>query len=44
MTSEFSVEAVAKNFLRGNYGLDMEAMTGPEPADARENPPPANST
>ncbi|MFA4901273.1 MAG: PEP/pyruvate-binding domain-containing protein [Desulfobaccales bacterium] len=26
MTSESSVEAVANNFLQGNYGLDVEAM------------------
>jgi hypothetical protein len=30
MTSEISVEAVAKNFLAGNYRLDMEAMTAPD--------------
>jgi pyruvate,water dikinase len=29
MTSETSVEGVAKNFLAGNYRLDMEVMTAP---------------
>ena len=43
MTSESSVEAVAKNFLQGNYGLDMEAIAGAETAGARENSPPADS-
>ena len=28
MTSEAGVEAVAQNFLRGNYSLDMEAIAG----------------
>jgi pyruvate,water dikinase len=37
MTSETSVEAVAKNFLKGNYGLDMETIVGAETAGAREN-------
>ena len=28
MTSEAGVEAVAQNFLQGNYSLDMEAIAG----------------
>jgi len=32
MTSEAGVEAVAQNFLQGNYCLDMEAITAPTPA------------
>ena len=34
MTSEASVEVVAKNFLQGNYGLDRETMAGPADATA----------
>ncbi len=30
MTSEAGVEAVAQNFLQGNYSLDMEAIAGPD--------------
>jgi len=30
MTSEAGVEAVAHNFLQGNYSLDMEAIAGPD--------------
>ena len=43
MISEVSVEAVAQNFLKGNYNLDMAAMTGPETARDRGNSPPADS-
>lgn len=43
MTSETSVEAIAQNFLQGNYSLDMEAMVGAETTSAQENPTPANS-
>ena len=43
MTSEVGVEAVAKNFLQGNYSLDMKVIAGGEAADARENPPPVDS-
>ena len=38
MTSEISVEAVAKNFLAGNYRLDMEAMTAPDLETAPGSP------
>ena len=31
MTNEISVEAVAKNFLHGNYTLDMESLAGKAP-------------
>ncbi|MCK9376254.1 MAG: PEP-utilizing enzyme [Syntrophobacterales bacterium] len=40
MTSEISVEAVAQNFLQGNYTLDLNALTTP---DASPNPPPTDS-
>lgn len=43
MTSEISVETVAKNFLQGNYGLDMAAIAGAGAAAAQENSPPADS-
>jgi pyruvate,water dikinase len=43
MLSEASVEAVAQNFLQGNYGLDMEAMTGVETPSDRGNSPSADS-
>jgi pyruvate,water dikinase len=43
MTSEAGVEAVAQNFLQGNYGLDMNAIAGPDPTAAAPNPPPAGS-
>jgi pyruvate,water dikinase len=43
MTSEVSVEAVAQNFLKGNYNLDMAAMAGAEPARDRGNSPPVDS-
>jgi pyruvate,water dikinase len=43
MTSEISVEAVAKNFLAGNYTLDMESMAGVENANSAQNSPPADS-
>ena len=39
MTSELSIEAVAQNFLKGNYGLDLETMTAPASARARQNSP-----
>ena len=38
MTSEAGVEAVAQNFLQGNYGLDMEAIAGPDPEAAPGSP------
>ena len=38
MTSEAGVEAVAKNFLAGNYRLDMEAMTAPDLETAPGSP------
>jgi pyruvate,water dikinase len=38
MTSEISVEAVARNFLQGNYSLDVEAMAGPAAAAAPADP------
>ncbi|MFZ5447182.1 MAG: PEP/pyruvate-binding domain-containing protein [Thermodesulfobacteriota bacterium] len=38
MTSEISVEAVAKNFLQGNYSLDMAAITESEREDTAANP------
>jgi pyruvate,water dikinase len=43
MTSEVSVEAVARNFLQGNYSLEMEAMTGAESASTRPSSPPLDS-
>jgi pyruvate,water dikinase len=43
MTSEISVETVAKNFLQGNYALNMEAIAGVETADSQGNSPPADS-
>jgi hypothetical protein len=43
MTSEAGVEAVAQNFLQGNYRLDMEAIAGGGAATARENSSPADS-
>jgi hypothetical protein len=43
MLSEVSVEAVAQNFLKGNYDLDMAAMAGPETGRDQENSPPADS-
>jgi pyruvate, water dikinase len=43
MTSEYSVEAVAKNFLQGNYGLDMEAIAGAETANAQDSSSSADS-
>ena len=43
MTSEASVEAVAQNFLQGNYSLDMAAIAPPGPAAAPPHPPPADS-
>ena len=43
MTTEISVEAVAQNFLQGNYSLDMEAMAVPDATPASQNPPPADS-
>jgi pyruvate,water dikinase len=38
MTSEAGVEAVAKNFLQGNYGLDMGAIAGSSPETAPGTP------
>jgi len=38
MTSEISVEAVAQNFLKGNYGLDMEAITESQSEGTSLNP------
>jgi pyruvate, water dikinase len=43
MTSEAGVEAVAHNFLQGNYGLDREAMANPGPTPASATPTPADS-
>ena len=43
MTSEISVEAVAHNFLQGNYSLDMGAMAVPDATHAPQNPPPPDS-
>jgi pyruvate, water dikinase len=43
MTSEYSVEAVAKNFLQGNYALDMEAIVAAERNGAQDSSPPADS-
>ncbi len=39
MTSEASVEGVAKNFLAGNYSLEMEAMAAPAEETAPDSPP-----
>ena len=41
MTSEAGVEAVAQNFLQGNYSLDMEAIAGPAARLHRAVPRPA---
>jgi pyruvate,water dikinase len=43
MTSEISVEAVAQNFLQGNYNLDLAAIAGSATSGARQNSPPSNS-
>ena len=43
MLSEASVETVAQNFLQGNYGLDIEAMTGVETPSDRGNSSSADS-
>ena len=44
MTSEAGVEAVAQNFLQGNYSLDMAAIAVPgAPTAASQNSPPADS-
>ena len=43
MTSEAGVEAVAQNFLQGNYSLDMEAIAGSGQEDAPGKSPPADS-
>ena len=43
MTSEISVEAVAKNFLAGNYSLDAAAIAPPAGKTAPGNSPPADS-
>ncbi|HZK13581.1 MAG TPA: hypothetical protein VFC55_03635, partial [Desulfobaccales bacterium] len=43
MTSEAGVEAVAQNFLQGNYSLDMGAIAAPDPTTASQNSPPADS-
>jgi hypothetical protein len=40
MTSEVSVEAVARNFLAGNYSLDLDAFaTVPAPAASKPGSP-----
>jgi len=36
MTSEISVEAVAKNFLQGNYSFDLIARDNSEVAAAEK--------
>jgi hypothetical protein len=38
MTSETSVEAVAQNFLQGNYAPAMEAIFGPDLEAPPSNP------
>lgn len=43
MTSEISVEAVARNFLQGNYSLDMEAIASQPGEPARGDSPPPDS-
>ena len=43
MTSEAGVEAVAQNFLQGNYSLDVEAIGVPDATPASQNSPPADS-
>jgi pyruvate,water dikinase len=43
MTSEAGVEAVAQNFLQGNYSLDMEDIAVPDAATASQNTPTADS-
>ena len=43
MTSETSVEAVANNFLQGNYGLALEAIGSSGPGNSTEKSPPADS-
>jgi hypothetical protein len=43
MTSEAGVEAVAQNFLQGNYSLDVEAIAVTGATTASQNPPPADS-
>jgi pyruvate,water dikinase len=44
MTSEAGVEAMAQNFLQGNYGLDMEAIAGHDPEAAPGSPAAADSS
>ena len=39
MTSEAGVEAVAQNFLQGNYSLDMAAIAVPDPHPPPKSPP-----
>jgi hypothetical protein len=43
MTSEISVEAVAKNFLHGNYTLDITALAGAPDETAPAGPPAGDS-
>jgi pyruvate,water dikinase len=43
MTSEAGVEAVAQNFLQGNYSLDVQAIASGGPTTAPQNSPPADS-
>jgi pyruvate,water dikinase len=43
MTSEAGVEAVAHNFLQGNYSLGIEAIAGSDATTASQNSPPADS-
>jgi pyruvate, water dikinase len=40
MTSEISVEAVAQNFLRGNYALDSRTLAGADAGPLPDSPPP----
>ena len=42
MTTEAGVEAVAQNFLQGNYSLDMGAIAGSDATTASQNSPPAD--
>ena len=44
MTNEAGVEAVAQNFLQGNYGLDMEAIAGPGDKTTPGNPAAGDSS
>jgi pyruvate,water dikinase len=44
MTSEAGVEAVAQNFLQGNYSLDMAAIAGPGPETSPGSPAPGDAS